>query len=281
MSTSFGIIKGALRNYSDGLNVHALLEIKNLLENEQDCWTAYFVKGKANAALGRHEDAIADFNLFLEMSTDLNERHRRHVIQSMALCASKLAEKQKRELGFYFKKGPDGQGQKRGMGAILLSPSGSGRIAQVGSYLFDHKEKARLERLMASEEITGPGVEVMSKEEADSFNELLEKIDAQKGVVGSVIIGHDLFVRACSLPETYDARSLAISSFVVFTMAEEQDKFFEFYKGGQAIVRVDLGYILLQEFDGCVLAILCNEMVLFNLVKLADRVARLLKKKYF
>ncbi len=274
MPTTFGIIKGALRSYSDGENIHALLELKSLIERERDCWTAYLVKGKVNAALCRDYDAIADFNLVLEMSPNLNDRHRRHVIGCMALCANRLAGKQKAELVRYFKKGPPAITKKRALGARVIDSPNTGRIAQVSKFLLDRFDIEKIENLARNQGNGVKYVQVLSEQTGLGFLSLLQKIDRFSGVVGSCIIGRDLFVRANSLPEDYDVDSFAINALMVFLSAKENDRLIEFYKGGQVLVRCHLGLMMMLEFDGLVLITLSNEKDILKVVKLADRIAR-------
>jgi predicted regulator of Ras-like GTPase activity (Roadblock/LC7/MglB family) len=278
VSSSFGIIKRALRCYSNGEHFHALLELKNLVGIERDCWTAYLVKGKINAALRRYHEAIADYNLVLQMHPHLNERNRRQLLQSVALCATKLAEMQKAELETYFKKGPPPRRtKKRNHLTRAIGTSNSGKIASIGKFLVDTQDLKKLEHLLLLEDGVNCGINVVSLEAGQAFNKLVQNIDRLSGVVGSCIIGRDFFLRANTLPEEYDAEPFGINGLALFLSATQKDKLLGFHDGGQVVVFSELGYLLILEIGGLLLITLSNENEVSKLVKLANKIAKLVR----
>ncbi len=277
MATSFGIIKGALRSYSDGEYIHALLELNDLIERERECWTAYLVKAKINAALHRDYEAITDLALVLEMSSNLNERHRRYLMATMALCANRLADKQKFELNRYFKKGAAPRKKKLGMGAHVVNTGSNGKIAQLGKFLIDARDMEKLSNLVLKSDSAVSGIDIISLEDAKSYSNLLQKIDRQPGVIGSCIIGRDFYIRASTLPDDYDPEPFGINGLVAFLSAKENDRLVEFYRDGQVLFLCDLGHLLILEFAGGILITLSKERDLLKLVKLAHKIARLVR----
>lgn len=275
MPTSFGILKGALRSYSGGDYIHALLELKALINESRDCWTAYLVKGKVNAALNRYEQAIADYSLVLEMSQSLNERNRRQIVQSIALCSTKLSARQRADLAKYFQKGPPPPPvKKRGGGSRVICTSETGKIAHLGKFLIDARDMEKLEQLVLLEGSGDSRVHVLSREAGLAFRALLQKIDKQPGVVGSCIIGRDFFLRASTLPEDYDAEPFGINALTVFLSVRDKVNLFGDEKEGHVLARTELGYLIIVELDDLVLITLSNEKVLSKLLKLARKTAK-------
>src|SRR5262249_39592345 len=105
----------------------------------------------------------------------------------------------------------------------------------------------------------------------------LQKIDKHPGVVGSCIIGRDFFIRASTLPEEYDAEPFGINGLAFFLAAKEDDKLVEFYRDGQVLVRCDFGHLVILEFNGVILITLSDEKEIYKLVKLANKIAKIVR----
>jgi len=287
---SFGIIKLALRSYSDGENIHALMELKSLIKAERDCWTAYLVKGKVNAALHRYYEAIADYSLVLEMSQNLNERNRRYVLQSIALCATRLTALQKTDLDRYFRRGPAmpkrGQDMPRGKvpkktladlvpGPLLPVPvkkPETGRIAHIGKFLIDRRDAETIERFIANGAAGLAGMQILSLEAVAKLQAALKKVDKHVGVVGSCIIGRDGLLRVSSMPADYDAESLGTCALAVYLTAANTSGTMARGKIEQIIVRSQKGYMVIVEMGEQILICMTEAMEPAQLAKLVKKI---------
>jgi len=284
---SFGILKLALRSYSDGENIHALMELKSLIKAERDCWTAYLVKGKVNAALHRYYEAIADFSLVLEMGQNLNERNRRYVLQSIALCATKLTALQKTDLDRYFRRGPAMPARAKPIakktladlmpGPLTPAPAKKpepGRIAHIGKFLIDRRDAEKIERFIENGAASKSGVHILSLEAVEKLNASLKKVDKQSGVIGSCIIGRDGLLRVSSMPVEYDSESLGTCALAVYLTAANTSGSMHRGKVEQIIVRSRMGYMVIVEIGELILICLTAALEPDQLSKLVKKISR-------
>lgn len=282
MSTSsFGIIKLALRRYTDGENIFALMELKSLLKVERDCWTAYLVRGKVNAALHRYYEAIADYSLVLEMSENLNQRNRRLIIQAMALCSSRLSALQKVDLERYFRRGPELPAKDTAARKLppITAPAldkrvEPGRIAHIGKFLIDSRGAQNIEHFIANGFSFQSRVRILSFDVVEKLKNILKKVDRQPGVLGSCIIGVDGLLRVTSLPQEYDSEALGTCALAIYLTAGNTCRKIGGAAVNEIIVRSTQGYMVIAEFDDLIFITLASEQEPDRLSRLVRKIAR-------
>ncbi len=67
---------------------------------------------------------------------------------------------------------------------------GSGRIASIGKFLLDNKDLEKIGKITASD-LSDSKMRTLTVEANEELKNLLHQIDAQEGVTGTVIVGHD------------------------------------------------------------------------------------------
>ncbi len=150
MSLSLKATKRALRYYRHEQYRHALLELNAVIAEQPDYWLGYFGRGKVNAAMGRYLEAIEDFTRVLRQPRLLNKRNRFRLLQNVAAYAVKLCDLEKGERLNWLAVKPYNVGTP--------STKTSGRIAQIGKFLFDAQDISKLNRLVSGEPASGSAI---------------------------------------------------------------------------------------------------------------------------
>lgn len=201
------IAKRALKLDWNQPNIHALLELNSLIDEQPDNWLAYCLRGRVNAALERYVEAIADFLHVLQQPASVNRRNRIRLLECIASYSIKLANIQKAQLDRTFRKDFGISSQK----AIAGLPS-TGKIDQIGKFILDSSDITKLGNLLV-DKVGGPlKARRLTLEAAEDLNKLLRKIDDQPGVIGSCLISRDGFISVNTLPNDFDIGSLDICS---------------------------------------------------------------------
>lgn len=117
----------------------ALLELNAAIDEDPDYWHGYWIRGSVNASMENYLEAIADFTKVLQQPNRLNSRNKTDLLLRIAAYATKLAEMQKSE--------PVAKTQNKCV--VTFIPSKAGRIAQLGKFLFDAHDIAKLNQLIA------------------------------------------------------------------------------------------------------------------------------------
>jgi len=139
MPNSNKITKRALRYQHDANWRSALLELNAAIEEDPDYWHGYWIRGSVNASMGNYLEAIADFTKVLQQPNRLNSRNKTELLRQIAAYATKLAELQKVQ--------PVEEPPSKCL--VTFIPSKAGRIAQIGRFLFDAQDIAKLNQLVA------------------------------------------------------------------------------------------------------------------------------------
>lgn len=139
MPNSNKTTKRALRYQHDQDWRAALLELNAAIDEDPDYWHGYWIRGSVNASSGHYLEAIADFTKVLQQPNRLNSRNKTDLLQKIAAYAIKLAELQKIEP----------ETKPPGKCVVTFIPSKAGRIAQLGKFLFDAQDIAKLNQLVA------------------------------------------------------------------------------------------------------------------------------------
>ncbi|CAN5558096.1 hypothetical protein BH10CYA1_BH10CYA1_25770 [soil metagenome] len=139
MPNSNKTTKRALRHQHDQDWRAAMLELNSAIDEDPDYWHGYWIRGSVNASIGNYLEAIADFTRVLQQPNRLNSRNKTDLLQKISLYALKLADLQKTEP----------VAKPPGKCIVTFIPSKAGRIAQLGKFLFDSQDIAKLNQLIA------------------------------------------------------------------------------------------------------------------------------------
>jgi tetratricopeptide (TPR) repeat protein len=154
MSNPPKAIRKAQRLHASGQNRFALLELNALIDEQKDCWLAYCVRGRVNAALGHYDEAIADYSMVLEEPGRLNTRNSQQLRRSIDSYETELHFRKKisawQPPAGSDKHEQDANAEKQN--AQMDSIKAVGRIAQIGKFLLDQKDIAKLGKLLSQGE---------------------------------------------------------------------------------------------------------------------------------
>ena len=90
----------------------------------------------------------------------------------------------------------------------------------------------------------------MTKENSDDLQALLGQIGTQKGVIGSVIVGHDGLLIANTMPGDMDAESVGVWALGVYMNTEHVTKKMGHDRVHQVVSRTPRGYVIIADFGG-------------------------------
>jgi tetratricopeptide (TPR) repeat protein len=154
MPLSLKATKRALRYYRIEEYRHALLELNAVIEEQPDYWLGYFGRGQVNAAMGRYLEAIEDFTRVLKQPRLLNKRNRLRLLQNISVYAVKLCDLEKGERLTWATVKP----------YMLGTPyvKATGRISQLGKFLFDAQDISKLNRLVSGEPASGSAIRILT-----------------------------------------------------------------------------------------------------------------------
>lgn len=138
MSSSNKTTKRALRQHHDEDWRNALLELNAAIEEDPNYWHGYWVRGRVHESMGNFLDAISDFTKVLQQPNRLNSRNKSQLLRKIAAYATRLAELQK-----------DDSTSEPKKCTVTFIPSKAGRIAQLGRFLFDAQDIAKLNQLVS------------------------------------------------------------------------------------------------------------------------------------
>ncbi len=152
MANSNKTTKRALRFQHDADWRTALLELNAAIAEDPDYWHGYWVRGMVHASMENYLEAIADFTKVLQQPNRLNSRNKTDLLRRIAAYATKLAEVQK--------SAPEQH--RPGQCVVTRIPSKAGRIAQIGRFLFDAQDIAKLNQLVEKGAASGSTVRELS-----------------------------------------------------------------------------------------------------------------------
>ncbi|MBS2003182.1 MAG: hypothetical protein U0103_26110 [Candidatus Obscuribacterales bacterium] len=152
MANSNKTTKRALRFQHDADWRTALLELNAAIEEDPQYWHGYWVRGMVHASMENYLEAISDFTKVLQQPNRLNSRNKIELLKRIAAFATKLADQQKAER----------DRTQPGKCVVTLIPSKAGRISQIGRFLFDSQDIAKLNQLVAKGAVSGSTVRELS-----------------------------------------------------------------------------------------------------------------------
>jgi len=128
--------------------------------------------------------------------------------------------------------------------------AGSGRIASIGKFLLDQKDLDKIGKLTNVDNNDAGKLRILTKENSDDLQALLGQIGAQKGVIGSVIVGHDGLLIANTMPGDMDAESVGVWALGVYMNTEHVTKKMGHERVHQVVSRTPRGYVIIADFGG-------------------------------
>jgi tetratricopeptide (TPR) repeat protein len=158
----------------------AILELNAILDQDQEWWLGYCVRGRIYAALKSYPNAIADYTRVLSQPNNLNQRNKTCLLYSILVYSNMLSREQKGDLSIVFRKqlGLPYNNPRLGLlwdewrwigetSPYLTAEENSvpnkgsvpqtrenkapvGRIANIGKFLLDQEDLAKLKRLISS-----------------------------------------------------------------------------------------------------------------------------------
>jgi len=134
-------------------------------------------------------------------------------------------------------------------GADPNQDTGSGRIASIGKFLLDQKDLDKIGKLTNTDNNEGK-LRILTKENSDDLQALLGQIGTQKGVIGSVIVGHDGLLIANTMPSDMDAESVGVWALGVYMNTEHVTKKMGHDRVHQVVSRTPRGYVIIADFGG-------------------------------
>ncbi len=127
--------------------------------------------------------------------------------------------------------------------------AGSGRIASIGKFLLDQKDLDKIGKL-TNTDFNDSKLRILTKENSDDLQALLGQIGTQKGVIGSVIVGHDGLLIANTMPTDMDAESVGVWALGVYMNTEHVTKKMGHDRVHQVVSRTPRGYVIIADFGG-------------------------------
>ncbi|MBS1993780.1 MAG: roadblock/LC7 domain-containing protein, partial [Cyanobacteria bacterium SZAS LIN-3] len=134
-------------------------------------------------------------------------------------------------------------------GADPNQDAGSGRIASIGKFLLDQKDLDKIGKLTNTDNNEGK-LRILTKENSDDLQALLGQIGTQKGVIGSVIVGHDGLLIANTMPSDMDAESVGVWALGVYMNTEHVTRKMGHERVHQVVSRTPRGYVIIADFGG-------------------------------
>lgn len=234
-----------------------MLELNELIEQDGNCWVAYCARGLVNAALKNHLDAIADSARALQISTgSMSERNRTRTINRLALFSKQLAGNQTKLIN---------RAAQSSRGAQV------GRIAQIGKFLIDRNDIAKLENLVSNQTAKNPNIRRLTPEAVDHLNAMLDQMCREiPAVIGTCVFSRDGFLLASALPQSYKADMvgvLLLGSYLTGTEPKDLSASL-----GQLMIPSSEGYIILSDCDGDIVVTMTNEQDPIKLPELHQKI---------
>jgi predicted regulator of Ras-like GTPase activity (Roadblock/LC7/MglB family) len=151
---------------------------------------------------------------------------------------------------------------------------GSGRIASIGKFLLDNKDLEKIGRITASD-LSDSNTRTLTLEANEELKNLLQQIDAQHGVTGTVIVGHDGLLIANTIAQDTDAESLGVwalgvymgTSHVIEKLGDDHVR--------QIVSQTNQGYLIIANFGAGLLITLTNPIGLDSLLPLMRTITQL------
>jgi predicted regulator of Ras-like GTPase activity (Roadblock/LC7/MglB family) len=164
-----------------------------------------------------------------------------------------------------------------GLGRLDVKPGeevGPGRISQIGKFLLDPKDLAQIGRLTEAD-LTDTKMRILTMEEAQNLQAVLQQIHAIPGVIGSIIVGHDGILIANSMPAELDSEAMGVWSLGIFLNTQNSVKKLGHNHVHQVVSRTPSGYLIIADFGGGILVTLSEGSETERLIPLMRNITKL------
>ncbi len=151
---------------------------------------------------------------------------------------------------------------------------GSGRIASIGKFLLDNKDLEKIGRITASDLSEGK-MRTLTLEANEELKNLLKQIDAQQGVLGTVIVGHDGLLIAHTMLQDADAESLGVEALAIYMGTLQVVEKLGDDNVRQIVSQTNQGYLIVANFGAGLLVTLTNPIKLDGLLPLMRTITQL------
>ena len=157
------------------------------------------------------------------------------------------------------------------------SDSVSGRISNIGNFLLDQKDKEGLKNLM-NKDNKELNTRILTEETFNNLRGMLERIQTQAQVVGSVLVGMDGFLYSNTMPNDIDAESFGVWALGLFMNTSNVIKQLQFNKVKHIISKTKLGYLIIADCKDVILVTVSNGNDTQALMPLMKTITSLLPK---
>jgi predicted regulator of Ras-like GTPase activity (Roadblock/LC7/MglB family) len=103
------------------------------------------------------------------------------------------------------------------------------------------------------------GMRIPSSEASAELQQLLDQVGANKGVLGSIVVGHDGLLITNSTPQDLDAELLAQKALDIYKSTSAAVAGIGHQHLHQFVGRTPDGYVVIADFGGGLLIIVSNE----------------------
>jgi len=196
-------------------------------------------------------------NVVPDLATNLNPTFGQNPSSSYASGKQKIA----------------GVGKLDSRGEVAGDP-GSGRIASIGKFLLDNKDLEKIGKLTAID-LSESKMRTLTVEAYEELKNLLNQIDAQEGVTGTVIVGHDGLLIANTVPLEMDPESLGVWALGVFMGTAHVVEKLGDDNVRQIVSQTNQGYLIIANFGAGLLVTLTNPIMLDKLLPLMRTITQL------
>ena len=159
----------------------------------------------------------------------------------------------------------------------VSSETGSGRISNIGNFLLDQKDKEGLKNLM-NNNTNELNTRILTEDTSNNLKKMLDHIQTQAQVIGSVLVGMDGFLYSNTMPREIDAESFGVWALGIFMNTSNVVKQLQFNKVKHIISKTQLGYLIIADCKDVILVTVSNGSDTSTLMPLMKTITNLLPK---
>jgi predicted regulator of Ras-like GTPase activity (Roadblock/LC7/MglB family) len=152
--------------------------------------------------------------------------------------------------------------------------TGSGRISSIGKFLLDQKDLEKIGKISGSD-LSDSSMKILTTEAYQDITALLHQIGAQKGVVGSVIVGHDGLLIANTMPPEIEAESMGVWALGLYMNTEHVIQKMGQKRVHQIVSKTPKGYVIVADFGGGILVTISDGTTTDSLIPLMRAITQL------
>lgn len=151
---------------------------------------------------------------------------------------------------------------------------GSGRIASIGKFLLDNKDLEKIEKITAVDSNESK-LRALTVEAYSELKALIQHIDAQDGVTGTIIVGHDGLLIANTVPQEMDPESLGVWALGMFMGTSHVTEKLGDENVRQIVSCTTSGYLIIANFGAGLLVTLTNPIMVQKLLPIMRTITQL------